>query len=35
VNNVRNDGPELFEPITPEPPAPEPQGRLFDEVLGS
>jgi putative SOS response-associated peptidase YedK len=39
VNNVRNDGPELFEPIAPEPPAPEPpapepQGRLFDEVLG-
>ena len=35
VNNVRNDWPELFEPITPVPPAPEPQGRLFDEVLGS
>jgi putative SOS response-associated peptidase YedK len=35
VNNVRNDGPELFEPITPEPPSPEPQTRLFDEVLGS
>ena len=37
VNNVRNDGPELFDEIRAEAPSPssDPQGRLFDEVAGS
>ena len=36
VNNVRNDGPELFEPIAPDgQPAPEAQAGLFDGVAGS
>jgi putative SOS response-associated peptidase YedK len=37
VNNVRNDGPELFAEVAPEAvgSAPRPQPGLFDEVAGS
>ena len=33
VNNVRNDGPELFEEVAVDPVAPAPARGLFDEIL--